>query len=80
MKEIVLVTLAMDTETGEIDPEAPFMVNSQRSGPRYNRPMKTSRASSGNSARARVRFGSKPSGMTSEGIGFSASAWTMPDS
>jgi hypothetical protein len=26
MKEIVLVTLAIDTETGEIDPSAPFMV------------------------------------------------------
>jgi hypothetical protein len=38
MKEIVLVTLAMDTETGEIDPKAPFMVNSYRRGPRYNRP------------------------------------------
>jgi hypothetical protein len=38
MKEIVLVTLAIDTETGKIDPEAPFMVNSQRAGPRYNRP------------------------------------------
>ena len=33
MKEIVLVTLAMDTETGEIDPSAPFMVNSRRHGP-----------------------------------------------
>ena len=38
MKEIVLVTLAMDTDTGEIDPSAPFMVNSRRYGPRYNRP------------------------------------------
>jgi hypothetical protein len=38
MKEIVLVTLAVDTETGEIDPQAPFMVNSRRRGPRYNRP------------------------------------------
>src|ERR1700692_4469698 len=38
MKEIVLVTLAMDTETGEIDPKASFMVNSPRRGPRYNRP------------------------------------------
>jgi hypothetical protein len=38
MKEIVLVTLAVDIETGEIDPEAPFMVNSRRRGPRYNRP------------------------------------------
>ena len=28
----------MDTETGEIDPSAPFMVNSSRRGPRYNRP------------------------------------------
>jgi hypothetical protein len=38
MTEIVLVTLAMDTETGEIDPPAPFMVDSSRRGPRYNRP------------------------------------------
>ena len=38
MKEIVLVTLAIDTETGEIDPKAPFMVNSHRRGLRYNRP------------------------------------------
>jgi hypothetical protein len=38
MKEIVLVTLAIDTETGEIDRKAPFMVNSCRRGPRYNRP------------------------------------------
>jgi hypothetical protein len=38
MKEIVLVTLAIDTETGEIDPKAPFMVNSPRRGPRHNRP------------------------------------------
>jgi hypothetical protein len=39
MKEIVLVTLAIDTETGKIDPEAPFMVNSRsRRGARYNRP------------------------------------------
>ena len=30
MKEIVLVTVAMDTETGEIDPKAPFMVNPAR--------------------------------------------------
>jgi hypothetical protein len=34
----VLVTLAIDTETGEIDPKAPFMVNSRRRGPRYNCP------------------------------------------
>jgi hypothetical protein len=40
MKEIVLVTLAMDTESGEIDTSAPFMVNSRRHGPRYNRPYK----------------------------------------
>jgi hypothetical protein len=33
MKEIVLVTLAIDTETGEIDPKAPFMVNSSQPGP-----------------------------------------------
>jgi hypothetical protein len=38
MKEIVLVTLAVDMETGEIDPKAPFMVNSRRRGPRHNRP------------------------------------------
>jgi hypothetical protein len=38
MKEIVLVTLAVDTETGEIDPKAPFMVNSRRRGTLYNRP------------------------------------------
>ena len=38
MKEIVLVTLAIDTETGEIDPTAPFMVNSLRRGTLYNRP------------------------------------------
>jgi hypothetical protein len=38
MKEIVLVTLAVDAETGEIDPKAPFMVNSQRRGTRYNCP------------------------------------------
>jgi hypothetical protein len=38
MKEIVLVTLAVDTETGRIDPTAPLMVNSRRRGPRYNRP------------------------------------------
>jgi hypothetical protein len=43
MKEIVLVTLAMDTETGEIDPKAPFMVNSRRRGPRYNRPYQDER-------------------------------------
>jgi hypothetical protein len=28
----------MDTETGKIDHRAPFMVNSHRRGPRYNRP------------------------------------------
>jgi hypothetical protein len=38
MTEIVLVTLAIDTETGKIDPDAPFMVNSRRRGTRYNRP------------------------------------------
>ena len=38
MKEIVLVTLAVDTETGRIDQAAPFMVNSGRRGTRYNRP------------------------------------------
>jgi hypothetical protein len=38
MKEIVLVTLATDAGTGEIDSKAPFMVKSSRRGPRYNRP------------------------------------------
>jgi hypothetical protein len=38
MKEIVLVTLAINTKTGEIDPKAPFTVNSRRRGPRYNCP------------------------------------------
>ena len=38
MKEIVFVTLAIDTETGEIDHKAPFMVNSSRPGTRFNRP------------------------------------------
>jgi hypothetical protein len=38
MKEIVLVSLAVDPQTGAIDPTAPFMVNSRRRGPRYNRP------------------------------------------
>ena len=38
MKEIVLVTLAIDAATCEVDPKAPFMVNSRRRGPRYNRP------------------------------------------
>jgi hypothetical protein len=38
MKEIVLVTLAVDSETGRIDPKGPFMVNSRRRGPRSNRP------------------------------------------
>jgi hypothetical protein len=37
-KEIVLVTLAIDAESGEIDSKAPFMVNSRRRGTRYNRP------------------------------------------
>ena len=32
MKEIVLVTLAIDTATGKIDPDAPFMVNSRLPG------------------------------------------------
>jgi hypothetical protein len=32
MKEIVLVTLAIDTATGKIDPGAPFMVNSRLPG------------------------------------------------
>jgi hypothetical protein len=34
----VLVTLAVDTETAEIDPKAPFMGNSRRRVTRYNRP------------------------------------------
>ena len=34
----MLVTLAMDAETGEIDPSAPLMVNSGRRGLRYNCP------------------------------------------
>jgi hypothetical protein len=38
MKEIVIVCLAIDAKTGEIDPKAPFMVISRRRGPRYNRP------------------------------------------
>jgi hypothetical protein len=38
MKEIVLVTLAIDTETGEVDPTAPFTVNSRRRGTLYNKP------------------------------------------
>jgi hypothetical protein len=38
MREIVLVTLAIDTATSEIDHKAPFMVNSRRRGIRYNRP------------------------------------------
>jgi hypothetical protein len=38
MKEIVLVTVAFDWETGEIVPGAPFMVNSSRLGTLYNRP------------------------------------------
>jgi hypothetical protein len=37
MKQIVSVILAIDIETGKIDPKAPFMVNSRRRGPRYNR-------------------------------------------
>ena len=55
MKEIVLVTLAIDTETGEIDPKAPFMVNSRRRGTRYNRPYHDEPASSSNSVRASGR-------------------------
>jgi hypothetical protein len=37
-KEIVLLTVALDWETGEIDRDAPFMVNSSRLGTLYNRP------------------------------------------
>jgi hypothetical protein len=36
MKEIVLVTLAIDAATGKVDPAAPFMVNSGRRGPRQS--------------------------------------------
>ncbi len=32
MKEIVLITLTIDTATGKIDPGAPFMVNSRLPG------------------------------------------------
>jgi hypothetical protein len=35
---VLLVTVGVDAKTGEIDPKAPFMVNSRRRGPRYNRP------------------------------------------
>jgi hypothetical protein len=38
MKEFVLVILAVDAETGDIDPTAPFMVISNRRGGRFNRP------------------------------------------
>jgi hypothetical protein len=38
MREIVLVTLAFDMETGKIDFKAPFMVNNRRRGLRYNGP------------------------------------------
>jgi hypothetical protein len=38
MKEIVIVCLATDPKTGTIIPEAPFLVNSERHGARYNRP------------------------------------------
>jgi hypothetical protein len=38
MKEIVLVTLAIDTETGKINPKAPLMVNSRRPGTLHNEP------------------------------------------
>jgi hypothetical protein len=38
MKEVVLVTLAVDTETGRVDPAAPFMVNSRPRGLRFNCP------------------------------------------
>jgi hypothetical protein len=33
-----IVTLAIDTQTGEIEPTAPFMVNSGRRGLRFNCP------------------------------------------
>ena len=73
----MLVTLAMDTETGEIDPSVPFMVNSRRHGRATIVPMRTSRASSSNSDRA--RFGSKPSGMMKKEIGYLASEWMTLD-
>jgi hypothetical protein len=38
MKEIALVTLAFDTETGRIDSKAPSMVNNRRRRVRYNGP------------------------------------------
>jgi hypothetical protein len=79
MEEIVLVTLAIDTATAEIDPKAPFMVNSFGVGPDTILPMKTSRASSSNSVPASVRLGSKPAGMMRKGIGYSASEWTTLD-
>jgi hypothetical protein len=37
MKEIVLVTLAVDLKSGEVDPIAPFMLNSRRPSLCYNR-------------------------------------------
>jgi hypothetical protein len=38
MKGIVLATLAIDTETGEIDPKAPFMGEQPAARTRYSRP------------------------------------------
>jgi hypothetical protein len=37
MKDIVLVTLGFDLETGGVDPSAPFMVISPHRGASYNR-------------------------------------------
>jgi hypothetical protein len=73
MKEIVLVTLAIDTETGEIDPKAPFMVNSRRRGTRYNRPYHDEPASSSNSVRASGRRGSRLNGRMRAGNSASVS-------
>jgi hypothetical protein len=71
MKEIVLVTLAVDTETGEIDAKAPIMVNSRRRGTRYNRPYEDEPGviESSNSVRANVKPASKPCGIMRKGIG-----------
>jgi hypothetical protein len=51
MKDIVLVTLAIDADTGAIDPAAPFMVNSRVAANR----IRMSRRSSRNFCRASGR-------------------------
>jgi hypothetical protein len=80
MKEIVLVTLAIDTETGEINPKAPFMVNSRAARtPDITVPTKMSRALSSNSGPASVKFDSRPSGMLRKKIGYSGSGSTTLD-